>query len=111
MKTHNLSPKCEVTAGLHDKAATDSESYPNLVSSSETQLGEVVAVDGGIYNPPPVTSARTDNRCTRRRRNLVQQHDTLDNKGRDQTKRAAEKSKLQMKKDAYHHHPPIQTSY
>lgn len=60
MKTHNLSPKCELTPGLHYKAATDSDSFPNLVSSSETQLGELVAVDGGIYNPAPVTSAGTD---------------------------------------------------
>lgn len=52
MKTHNLSHKYELTPGLHYKVATDSESYPNLAPSSETQLGELAAVDGSIYNPP-----------------------------------------------------------
>lgn len=44
--------------GALQSRATDSESYPNLVSSAETQLGELVA--GGIYNPAPVTSDGSD---------------------------------------------------
>lgn len=53
MKTCNLSHNCELTPGLRYKAATDSESYPNLALCSETQLGELAVVHGGINNLLP----------------------------------------------------------
>lgn len=98
MKTHNLSHKYELTPGLHYKVATDSESYPNLAPSSETQLGELAAVDGGIYNPPPhssqFTSAGTRIAAATEEGTSCNDMTTLDNKGRGQvfgntTQRAA----------------------
>lgn len=44
--------------------ATDCESYPNLVSSPETQLGELVAVV--FITPAPVTRVWEWYRCTQR---------------------------------------------
>lgn len=38
----NLLPKCEIILELNYKAKLQTESYPNLVSSTETQLGELV---------------------------------------------------------------------
>lgn len=69
-------------AGLQSRA-TDSESYPNLVSSLENQLGELVALV--IYNPAPVTSTGSDIAAPRVGWVLMQQHDTLHNKAGGQS--------------------------
>lgn len=85
MKTHNLSHKCELTPGLHYKAAIDSESYPYLALSSETQLGELAVVDGSINNSLPptsqVTSVGTHIAAAAEEGTSCNDMTTLDNKG------------------------------
>lgn len=56
----NLWPKCKIMPGLHYKgSATDSESYPNLVSSPKTQIGELVVVVFITPHCSPVLGARS----------------------------------------------------
>ncbi len=44
MKTQPLAQMLDYAKAALQSRATDSESYPNLVSSPETQLGELVAL-------------------------------------------------------------------
>lgn len=53
----NLLPKCEIILELNYKAKLQTESYPNLVSSTETQLGELVLVFINLHRSPVIKSS------------------------------------------------------